>query len=194
MSNTDLRLGPDDYVQISVEVDYFEWLRDVIHMYEPAYEHYSALIKMMYDLEYHYTLQVDDDRSVDGKTLRNIYARETGDKYIHYWNGSCSVLEMLVALSVRADKDITGVPDNDGSFVWFWTFVENLGLMEYDDSHFDPDAVCQIIDDWMERRYQKNGFGGLFPVQNESGRDQRNLSTWQQLCQYIMETTFGGDE
>jgi hypothetical protein len=89
---------------------------------------------------------------------------------------------MEFTLSQNDGKDRTGK--------WFWLFVKNLKLRVYKPN--DPNIVRMqktnndIIQKFIYREYDKNGNGGIFPLEY-SKRDQRTVELWYQMMSYIDE-------
>lgn len=128
---------------------------------------------------------MDSNRTKDGLNLRNRFARETNHPYSDvalYLCGGCSVLEMLAALSIRCGEDIMG----DDPSKWFWTMINNLGLIGMTDTYYDEEYVHEVIENMMNRRYGEDGKGGLFYVKNPRN-DMRKVEIWYQMCWYIDE-------
>jgi hypothetical protein len=46
--------------------------------------------------------------------------------------------------------------------------------------------VNQILTNLVERTYQKNGKGGLFPLK-QPAKDQRRVEIWYQMAAYLNE-------
>lgn len=167
--------------------DYFDWLKDIIHSREQG--NYELLISYLRDQEFTFKIPKDLNRSKDGKGLRLKYA----DQYLEgFYDESdilgppCSVLEMLVALSLRTETDIMGEPGNDRPWFWFWDMIDNLGLVEYTDNQFEQDEIEEIVDIWLNREFKTNGSGSIFPLKNPK-RNQKRIEIWYQLSDYIEE-------
>jgi hypothetical protein len=54
-----------------------------------------------------------------------------------------------------------------------------------DDAKFDRYQVDRILERFLERRYERNGKGGLFTVNN--GFDMRGTEIWYQMNYYLRE-------
>ena len=156
------------------------------------------LLRQLHTKEFHWTVPNDDNRAKDGCMLREkfyqlddgptvTYIKDHGESDI--LEGPCSMLEMLVAL---ADRYYDLVIENDKVTVetCFWDMIKNLKLDIYtDESYVDLGGnlpVDDILDVLLERRYDKNGVGGLFPL-NKADKDQRKVEIWYQLSAYLME-------
>ena len=72
----------------------------------------------------------------------------------------------------------------DRTSVWFWNMIDNLGLSDMSDAHFNQPYVDDVIFRFLNRDYLPNGQGGLFTINNCS-EDLRNVEIWYQLCWYL---------
>lgn len=90
-------------------------------------------------------------------------------------NKTCSVLEMMIALAIRCEEHIMDDPDvGNRTGQWFWNMIVNLGLGSMNDSKFDRAYIEENVQRFLERKYSRNGAGGLFTV-NHSRYDLRKL-------------------
>lgn len=167
---------------------YFEWLYSkigAVRNRNPARSYWS-LAKHLYTKPFEWTIPNDDNREADGLDLRNEFQVEAQILEVsHYWRElDCSVLEMLVALSRRVAFESSGEPGD-----WFWKFLENLGLRQFTDDNY-RDEVLQdienIVDRFVQRKYEWNGVGGLFPL-DYPHKDQREVELWYQMSSYLAE-------
>lgn len=168
---------------------YNQWLLEKIRGYDVKYSNYYRLLQLLFSIPYRYKSYkngTDRDRYRDGMALRNEYAESSNDFYILEWEEECTVLEMLIALAVKIDWVLMGVPDKDNGYWWFWLMIKNLDLHKMTDDRFDEFYILQTIDGWLDRDIGYNGEGGLFPL-HETDTDQRYESTWQQMNNYLLE-------
>lgn len=152
---------------------YSDWLLGVIDldMRDYGYLKFALAQKDFYSI-----LPEDERRESDGRALREDYGEEV--------DGTCSVLEMLVALAIRMADEI--VPEIGNAGYFFWLMVKNLGLDDMDDAEFNPEETHYILDRFLERGYEPNGYGGLFPLEHPK-KDQRNVEIWYQMQAYVIE-------
>ena len=54
------------------------------------------------------------------------------------------------------------------------------------DENFNEHLVRRNISNFIERRYSRNGRGGLFTVRH-CIKDMRNVEIWYQMCWYLDE-------
>ena len=160
---------------MQVEDRYFEWLCKKIG----ADQKDVPLLFHLHNRIYEWKIPNDSNRASDGISLREEFYDETNSS--GYISGPCSVLEMLVGLSVRCDRDITGSGYEERPQIIFWRMIDNLGLR-----YVSVSDVDKILTRWMSCRYDKTGQGGLFPLQR-LGRDVRKMEIWKQLSMWIEE-------
>ena len=128
---------------------------------------------------------------LDGIDLRYRFAYENGysnDEVssIGYRN-SCSVLEMMVALSIKGDERIlydyeTG---EKADFI-FMSMLRSLELDGMVNDVFDNERVSSVVEDMLDREYCPNGKGGLFTVDSPR-KDMRDVDIWYQMNWYIQQ-------
>lgn len=154
---------------------------------------YNMLLSYLFDTPFRWSFKImsDANRAKDGQLLRDRYANDTGD-YILYEDKRepCNVLEMMVALAIRIEEDITGDPGDDHPEKWFWEMIDNLGLDKQTDRNFDERMTKKILDIWMLRKFDEDGKGSLFPLKCLP-KDQRLLSIWDQMNLYLNENLKG---
>ena len=164
---------------------YWAWLMDIVKI--PS--DYSKLGNFLANEQFTWINPMDGNRADDGIDMRLAYARECGLPIITddiYNEMNCSVLEMLVALCCRIERDITGTPGDDHPEKWFWEFMHNLRIDAESDDIFDENYVSLVIDTWLNRGFKRNGVGSPFPLRRAFG-DQRRKEIWNQAQSYLIE-------
>jgi hypothetical protein len=171
----------------SIEHLYFNWLCAKVTTYNrystPSLTHWN-LLRALHQTEFVWLLSGDDNRAEDGLELRRdfIFEAEAPDHPEWRRNPGCSVLEMLIAFSKRAEFQ-TGDKAKD----WFWEFIDNLGLKEVNDGHEATlEDIEEVLDMFVWRTYDYDGDGGLFPLDYPT-RDQQTLEIWYQFCDYLVD-------
>jgi hypothetical protein len=172
--------------------EYFIWLCNIIGV-NVEKESYSILAKRLHGIEYFWFVPNDDNRGEDGLKLRRTFieVHELGpyEQFI-LDAGPCSVLEMLVAMSIKMAELMEQVVDNNEPGDWFWELIKNAGLDTFSDFqyHFVGGhmAVAMKVHKILERDYERNGVGGFFPLQ-ETDVDQRKVELWYQMNAYLGE-------
>lgn len=175
--------------------EYFKWLFDLVcgKRYSKKIS-YKKLLMQLHNTEFRYWIPKDQNRAEDGMDLRYRFAlSQDDDDYIQdsivdlldSWIGPCSVLEMMVALSIRCEETIMDDPAiGDRTGQWFWGMIVNLGLGSMTDDRFDKKFVDDSIDRFLNREYEPDGKGGLFTIKH-CNRDLRDVEIWYQLCYYL---------
>lgn len=169
---------------------YLEWLyKQIAAVSNPnPIRSYWNLAKQLYTIEFVWLISNDDNREADGKCLRMEFMDDVhiDDRDTQWLELECSMLEMLIALARRASFEACGE-----TIDWFWKMLENVGLRGYTDYMYanEPgveETVYNVIQDIIDRKYKRNGEGGLFPLQHPH-QDQRKVELWYQLSAYLLE-------
>lgn len=167
--------------------EYFEWLYNYVCKGR-THENisYKKLFMHLHKTEFIFSIPNDINRARDGVDLRYRFAVAKDDEsLIDILDGPCSVLEMMVALAIRAEETImdnTMYGDRTGQ--WFWSMTQNLGIGLMTDDIYDRDIVDEKLDTFLYRRYEPDGKGGLFRIRNCED-DLREMEIWIQLCWYL---------
>lgn len=173
---------------------YFEWMYHQIVNYDDLTKKtYRKLCAYLDDVDFFYLIDNDGNREQDGIDLRyrfgyeNEYEESMISRYLD--RRPCSVFEMMVALSIRCEEHILYDPDvgNQTGFI-FWEMIDSLGLDRMDDLRFDEDYTNSIIIRFLNRKYERNGKGGLFTIKRPD-LDLRTVEIWYQMSWYLNEVT-----
>ena len=168
---------------------YFEWLCSYVstHRSNDPVKTHKKLLYFMFNYPFKWMIDKDSNRAGDGLSLRYEYAVDYDPGFDDVYTHECSVLEMMVALALRCERDFTGDPEI-GLVVdkWFWNMIDNMGLTRCNDYAFDENKVSRKIDRMLYREYEPNGKGGLFIIK-EPGADIRDIEIWSQMNWYISE-------
>ena len=177
------------------ETRYFEWLYSHIgSVKDPNPEHgYWLLAEQLHTTPFNWFVPNDDNRASDGVALRDDFRDE-----IHAWgpdfhtHDDCSMLEMLVALAQRMTEETDDLGIDDGVGEWCWRLLGHLGLQKFSDAAYLRESmgveeqVQYVLTTLIERKYDADGKGGLFPLTHPQ-RDQRSVEIWYQMSDYILE-------
>ena len=182
-------------MQDSIIDAYFEWLYNLVckDRFAPDIS-FRKLLKHLNSTEFVYRIKNDRNRAADGVQLRHRFAVTEGREYsermiLRNLAGTCSVLEMMVALSIRCEETIMNDPEyGDRTGQWFWGMVVNLGLGSMTDDKYDKDYVDHVLYRFLSRKYEADGNGGLFTVKY-CDKDLRKVEIWYQLCWYLNSIT-----
>lgn len=172
-----------------LEHEYFNWLcaKVVDHFNDVNGVEtlsYSTLLMALYTTEFVWMIVGDDNRAEDGKDLRAEFLLELDIPDNPQWRieTGCSILEMLIAFSRRAEYQ-TDIPARE----WFWEFINNLGFLEMSDSSLlTAQDIQEFLEPFIWRTYEMDGSGGLFPMKHPH-RDQREVEIWYQFCDYLVD-------
>ena len=167
---------------------YFNWLCNAVNNVKvptPSLTYYN-LLRTLHKTEFIWLVAGDDNRAEDGVELRIQFLILGDIPDDPEWRSiGCSLLEMLIAFSRRAE-----FMTDSSSYFWFWHFIRNLNLYDYNDSvDYDEYEVMDILNRFISREYEPEGYGSILPIP-ESSRDQANVELWYQFCQYISEVEF----
>lgn len=169
---------------------YFEWMRQLV-CGDKDYNHltYRKLLTYLYNTEFIYIHEMDENRAQDGIDFRYHFGCKKGyssdiiERYLDL--GPCNVLEMMVALAFKGEEQIMyDFEYGDRTGQWFWSMIVSLGLGNMHDRNFDSYYVAETIDRFMRRQYQPNGAGGLFTIEN-CKTDLRDVEIWSQFMWYL---------
>jgi len=166
-----------------IENLYFNWLCAKVTHVEvptPSLTHWK-LLRKMYATEYVYILPNDKNRAEDGVELRDNFLREARVPDEAPWHDlPCSVLEMFIAFSYRAEFQFDQISANQ----WFWFILGNMGLADANDAAYDDIYVTDVLEKFIWRTYKFNGGGGgMFPILRPT-EDQRHVEIWYQFSEY----------
>lgn len=172
----------------SVWSDYFEsllWYGNLSHENPRRIK----MFEILHNIEYRYSINRDENREADGRDLRYEYAAledltvEERGEFMDHW---VSVFEVLLALAIRINDDYIGDPSDEHPEDFFLEMFENLGLDEIKNDRYAEDITESIVNKWLDREFDKDGFGSPFPL-NRGIKDQRDVELWDQAMAYINE-------
>jgi len=172
-------------MNLSRSTKYFKSICNLV--YEDRYNEigYRRLFEYLYSRDFYWSeyIPMDRNRALDGIDLRYKYGCSND-----ILQEPCSVLEMLIALSLRLENQImTDYDSGDRTGQWFWTMITNLGLSRLDDNNFDISTAEWCVDRFLDREYEPDGSeGGLFVLERPFD-DLRNVEIWMQANWYLGE-------
>lgn len=176
-----------------IKTDYFHWLCEIICI-DQGEDTYWFLAKALHDIAYFWTVPNDDNRGMDGLRLRDEYFDEnpSNDATIIF-DGPCTMFEVLIGLARRIEETMAEPGKDDQTPKWFWEMMGNCTLDIYSDALYsDLDGshdIPKIVMTILERRYRRDGKGGLFPLKFPK-KDQRKVELWYQMSSYLVENYF----
>ena len=167
---------------------YFEWLTDKVVIDKNSF---NKLFAQLHEIPFVYSIPLDRNRAFDGRDLRYRFTCDYGcrDDALDSLPSICSVLEMMIALSIRCEEYIMCDPlYGDRTAQWFWRMVSSLGLNDMYDSNYDQDYVRDVVARFLNREYSPDGRGGLFIIKN-CELDLRTVQIWHQMLRYLNDIT-----
>ena len=170
-----------------IKNEYFEWIFNLVCGKRFSQEiSYRKLLMLLHDTEFIFSIPNDENRAKDGIDLRYRFLLSTEREDLLYClEGPCSVLEMMVALSIRIEENIMDDPNiGDRTGQWFWGMIVSMGLGSMTDYRFDKQFSKNAISIFLDRDYEPNGKGGLFTLRHHD-RDLRDVEIWYQMCWYL---------
>lgn len=176
----------------SIEKEYFEWMCSIVYDKNIfKLKTYNRLLIYLHIKDFTYSMEMDGNRAGDGINLRYRFGYEADidERIIATFldNRPCSVLEMMVALSMRCEESIMDNPDiGNRTGKWFYDMLSNLGLLSMIDAKFDERYVDFVLERFLNREYEKDGYGGLFTV-HDFKYDLRTVEIWCQMMWYLDE-------
>lgn len=169
---------------------YFRWLLAGLDIVpgrsDHLFEDYGVVLRQLFDTPFKVVIEKDINRLYDAILLRDEYYTETGEDLFENPDG-CSLLEILIGLSKRISEEIVGDEDNQNlKKHWFWTWLYNLGLMDFRYAKSYEKGVTARLSVWLNRDFEPDGYGSPFPL-NEPPDDQRGDEMWKQAMLYLSE-------
>lgn len=177
-----------------VQKDYYIWLKSVVKFPEG----YEFVADKLHRTPFVWLVDMDANRAEDGKSLRYLYTiernfdKEDAEIVEEYLDGPCTLLELMVALAKRIETDVMaegGIDERTSE--WFKCMLDNLGLLEFDDKHYEENHVDYILNRFMSRKYDENGDGNLFKNAKNAGQKGgpffRNLEIWTQAQIFLID-------
>lgn len=179
-----------------LEKRYFDWMvrkitfKGKVITIDP--KDYTKLLTYLYNRSFeYYILPMDGNRSEDGIDLRYTFGYEEGidqheiERYLDHRD--CSMLEMMVALAIKAENIVGDSALGDRTGLWFWGMIHSLGLLWVaEDCNYDEMDAIMAVDHFLDHDYASDGRGGLFTVKDPP-RDMRDTEIWNQMCWYLNE-------
>lgn len=164
--------------------DYGSWLLKHVGFKRRGYD---LLMEELHDSPFEYSIPHDRNRYMDGIALRDEYYDSTKCDYDIFENRECSILEMLVALSIRIEDEFIGDPNEPHPDKFFWEMICNLKLDQFKNRTFSKWKIKDILSVWILRRFKVRGEGSPFPLKSRIQIDQRNREIWDQAMAYLNE-------
>lgn len=174
---------------------YFVWICRLLGV-EQETRAYWDMFKVMHNKKFISYIPNDDNREVEGAELRHAFC-DVMNIHFHpsFFNKDISVLEVIMALAYRCERIMADKEGMPRMYMkdWFWHFMKNIKLIGCsDDVNTDQNFLAYIetiIDKFVNRTYNRNGEGGLFPLKFDK-KDQRKIELWYQMSSYLNENYY----
>lgn len=180
--------------KVSHSAAYFQWLLKQVYDEQSGTYSYYTLLSHLHMTQYRWTIDLDANRAADGIDLRKQFAYEHNIDYTDIdaavYCGPCSVLEMLVALSIKIEDILSNPAYGRRTGLWFWSMITSLGLAHLTDGQFDIVTMRENLRRFFENKYWPNGVGGLFTI-NGCKVDLTGVDIYTQMYWYINATVPG---
>lgn len=181
----------------SIKQEYDNWIIGLATDWCSYYGAYGKLMEFLHSIPFRSTAQIplDSNRGSDGKDLRLRFTERMPEynynhAYLYLMDYDATMLEVMVALAIRCEENIMHEDDlGDRSYEWFYGMLCSSGLDDCYDFNFNEEEARQIVTRILERKYSKNGKGGLFTLSNPP-KDLRKVEIWYQLLWYLDEVLF----
>ena len=169
---------------MTINEEFFEWMYQLVEG-----KKYSRLLMALHEECFDAINHLDTNRMVDATELRYKFGDFANIPYTvidkKFDMDYCSVLEVMLGLSVRIEGSIMADSDfGDRTAMWFWMMVKSLGLYNMTNDNFDEYKFKVIMDNFINRTYAPNGAGSLFTVHN-TNKDMRDIEIWYQMCLFF---------
>lgn len=177
-------------MKFNLDGEYFEWLCNLVAPPQDIRKEYKELLFKLQKTPFEYSIGKDSNREAEGIELRYRFGseRNIAESAIACLLDvvPCSVLEMMVALSLRIEDIMLDEFSGYGAGRWFWNMIKSLDLLAYYDGNYDEDSVQFVLYIFMQRRYHPNGAGGLFTLKNPPRR-MTDVEIWLQAMWWLDE-------
>jgi hypothetical protein len=184
---------------------YFIFLCDLVSLNDGTFSKshdnevftFFDLAQTLHHMHFYGGVPNDVNRDNDGKALRVIFAKDHSSfsDYSVLNQTHATMLEFFVALALRINEITAGEDDDSMTDIWFWTMLNNLGIVQKDvnDGCWGLEKkifVEEKITKMLDREYQKTGPGPIFPLDDEADGDARELEIWYQMQFWLKKHYF----
>ena len=179
-------------LEVNINKAYFNYLVRYVCDRKHHKVDYIPLLDTLYGMKFIAVIDRDNNRIADGAALRDEFMSEEDIDRAYMFefdDMDVSVLEVLLGIARRMEYQITNGMDVDRTNERFWLLLRNLDIEKYTADNYKPLNIREKIDNWMKRKFRKDGFGSIFPLQKPED-DQRKCEIWIQMNRYVWENWF----
>lgn len=174
-----------------IKDSYLSWLQTIGGADNNSFGNgYNILFKTLHEIPFKVVLERDKNRISDAFKLRDMFKDVTCyAMYDCIEDMPVTFLELIISMALRMEFIISSSEDIDETGKWVWVLLNNLNLEWFDDITWTDDSeievhyICEVV---MDRTYDINGYGGLFPLK-ASTDDQRKIELWYQMNHFLNE-------
>lgn len=154
---------------------------------------YRSVLEDLYFKEFRWTFEMDENVVGWGLYLRDRFLDESpsGRRYAKIYgenDNPCSILEVMVALSINMEDKIASNDEfGDRTSEWFWAMMASLGLDIYDEKYYNESKIDDILEKFLDRRYRKDGKGGLFWFKSRVKKASNLMNLWEQAMNWLSD-------
>ena len=164
---------------MTIKEKYLKYLADRVSDERFNADNYTRLFRLLRETRFEALIELDENRIADAIEMRAEF--EQANRCHHKIDDPISVLEIMVALAIRCEEGIMGNSEyGDRTSVWFWYMIKSLGLIEESDGNFDKCYCLDVIFTFIERKYGRDGEGGLFYIP-DCTEDLTKVEIWYQM-------------
>lgn len=186
----------------SIKDEYFNYLTEDVLGPTHNGKLYSILYYTLNNIEFYAKIERDKNRAESAYTYRMIFLQLYKEKFpketasissSSIGDIGFSYMPSFFEVVIYLAKDLAYITDGstDTKYLskWFWIMMENLGLESYWDGNTtdsDINIIKATVRRVLDRDYDENGVGGLFPLR-ETSVDQRKTELWYQANYFLVE-------
>lgn len=171
-----------------LKIKYFEHLVSTVCNKQHRKNDYIPLLDLLHSMKFVVVIDFDENRANDGCYLRQRWLQKIDeyDRLGEFEDDPASVLEVLIGIADRLEASVGDPVKGNHISDKFWELLRNLNIEQYDSKHYSPINIKERVRNWMYRKIEFNGIGGIFPLKM-CENDQRDEEIWAQMNLYIME-------
>lgn len=175
---------------------YFDWMYGRVETRNKSYR--SLCLYLDRAWPFYWNVPNDDNREGDAIRERQIFRDEvmpnawSVKEMDEFMESPVSVFEVLVAIALRMDFQIDDPESLPQVGRWFEELLFNLGIRWAVDEEFEyrlgsESEVDDAVRTMLDRSYDYNGNGSLFPMIERPHVHMAAVEIWYQMMWYIME-------
>lgn len=175
----------------SMEDAYLDYLINLVEG-----DDHILLLNRLFNEPFVWFVENDSARCDDGTKIREQFAMaDENYKMIQMDMASdCNLLEVIIGLAYRMASMTAEIGQEECMTRWFWEMLDNVGLEQFSDDYYleegGDDEVSFIIEVLLNRDYEENGVGSLFPLRDSKDADLTKVELWYQMSAYLNENEF----